>query len=479
MRVCSAAAGERCRFDIAWIWGTLVLVLTGCVGYQPAPLELQRSADQFAGRRLDSVQFRDELTRVLPQAVTSWPPQQWDRGELLAVALVSNPQLAVARAEVNAALAHQVTAAEKPNPDLTLQSEYSRQEMHPWLYGLSLNWLLLSTQRLRLQEETARLGTLNMRLKLMEQTWAIRRELVAALSDWEGTRRRLALLQELAGAQDRLIVLEQKRVSAGEDPPSEFVTAEQARIEIEQQLAQIRAAVEVAEAAAARALGFPPQTLDGVTFTWADWGAPPPVGEEERREARERALLSRADLGVAIGEYAIAETGLKLAVARQYPQFTLGPGYYWDHGIAKFPLDVGFTLPINRNKGEIAEARAARELAGKRLLALQADIFGEIAAAERAEASARASTDSAEGQLETARRQAAQVDLSLRLGASDQREQVGAKVLTLRAELEVLESRSQLQAARNSLEDVLHAPLSGPELGLAQSSYREPAGAGS
>jgi cobalt-zinc-cadmium efflux system outer membrane protein len=469
----------RCRPDLASVWGTLVLgVLTGCVGYQPAPLELQRSADQFAARRIDAVELRDELKRLLPQAVTSWPPQQWDRSELFAVALLRNPQLSISQAEVDAALAHQVTAAEMPNPDLTLQSEYSRQEMHPWLYGLSLNWLL-PTQRLRLRQETARLVTLNTRLKLMEQAWAIRRELVAALSDWEGARRRLTLLQELAAAQDRLIVLEQERVNAGEDPPSEFVTAGQVRIEIEQQLSEVRAAAEVAEASAARALGFSPQTLDGVTFTWPEWGAPPAVAAEVCRGARERALLSRADLGVAIGEYAIAEAGLKLAVARQYPQLTLGPGYYWDHGIAKFPLDLGFTLPVNRNEGEIAEARAARELAGKRLLALQADIFGEIAAAERAEVSARASTDSAEGQLETARRQAGRVDLSLRLGASDLREQVGAQVLTLRAELEVLESHSRLQAARNNLEDVLHAPLSGPELALADYSNWESAGAGS
>jgi outer membrane protein, heavy metal efflux system len=462
------------------VLGALVLgALTGCVAYQAAPLEPQHSAEQFAARRLDDSLFRDELMRLLPQGVTSWPPQQWDRGELLAVALLRNPQLSVAQAEVNAALAQQVTAAEAPNPDLTLQSEYSRQETHPWLYGLSLNWLLRSTQRLRLQQETARLGTMNMRLKLMEETWVVRRELVAALSDWEGARRRLVLLEQLAAAQDGLVALEQKRVNAGEDPPSEFVTAEQARIEIEQQRSQIRAEVEVAEAAAARALGLPPQTLDGVTFAWADWGAPPAVRDEERLEARERALLSRADFGVSIGEYAIAEAGLKLAVARQYPQFTLGPGYYWDHGIAKFPLDIGFTLPVNRNKGEIAEARAARELAGKRMLALQADIYGDIAAAERAEDSARASTDGAEGQLATVRHQAARVDLSLRLGASDLREQVGAEVLTLRAELEVLEVRSRLQAARNNLEDALHTPLSGPELELAQSSYVSPAGAGS
>ena len=188
------------------VLGALVLgLLTGCVAYQPAPLEPQHSAEQFAARRLDDGQFRDELMRLLPQAVASWPPQQWDRGELLAVALVRNPQLSVAQAEVNTALAHQVTAAEAPNPDITLQSEYSRQETHPWLYGLSLNWLMRSTQRLRLQQETARLGTMNMRLKLMEQTWVVRRELVAALSDWESARRRLALLEQLAAAQDRLV----------------------------------------------------------------------------------------------------------------------------------------------------------------------------------------------------------------------------------------------------------------------------------
>ena len=90
-----------------------------------------------------------------------------------------------------------------------------------------------------------------------------------------------------------------------------------------------------------------------------------------------------------------------------------------------------------------------------------------------------ASTEAAEGQLETVRRQAARVDLRLRLGASDLREQVGAEVLTLLAELEVLEVRARLQAARNNLEDALHTPLSGPELALAQSSYVSPAGAGS
>jgi outer membrane protein TolC len=219
--------------------------------------------------------------------------------------------------------------------------------------------------------------------------------------------------------------------------------------------------------------------LDGVVLAWTDWGAPPPVDDDTRREMREQALLSRADLGVAIGEYAAAEAKLKLSIARQYPEFVLSPGYYWDHGIAKFPFDVGFTLPLNGNRGEIAEARAARELAGRRLLALQADIYGDIAAAERAEQIARASADAAERQLEAARRQQRSADLGLRLGAAGAEESLSAAIFAMRTELEMLEMRARLQNSRNNLEDVLHAPLSGPELGLAKSMSLIASGAGS
>jgi outer membrane protein TolC len=451
--------------------GLMLGVLIGCATYEAAPLDPKRTADQFRARRLEDRQLREQLVRILPQAGASWPPQSWDRGELLAVALLQNPGLAVARAQVEAALAREITAAQPINPDLTLQSEYAaHQEMHPWLYGLSLAWLLRSPERRNLEVGIARSDTANMRGRLMDQTWTIRHALNTALSDWEGARRRLTLLDRLAVAQDRLLTLEKDRVRAGEDSPSETVTAEQARIDVEQQQAQLKATVNVAQAAAAKALGLPPDALDEMVFAWPEWGTPPPVSEQERSTAREQALLSRADLGVAIGEYTIAEAHLKLAVARQYPQLTLNPGYYWDHGIAKFPLDVGLTLPVNGNKGEIAEARTARDVAGKHLLALQADIYVAISAAERAEDLARAGAETAGRRLETARRQLQQSDLGVRLGETDVLERVGAEILSIRAELEVVEMQERLQAARNELEDVLHAPLSGPEMALAKAS---------
>jgi outer membrane protein, heavy metal efflux system len=444
-------------------------VLAGCAHYQAAPLDPSRSADEYAARRLTETRVREELKGLLPQSAAVWPPREWDRGELLAVALTQNPRLAVARAQVTAARSHEITAAQAPNPDLTLQSEYARHDTHPWLYGVYVNWLLRSSERRRLEIELATLDTQNARLQLMDQAWSVRSSLAAALSDWEAARRRRDLLVRLAAAEERLLGVERQRVTAGEDPPIELLTREQARIEIERQEAESRTAAAEAQAAACRALGLPPQALDGVAVTWPEWGEPPPLDEETRRAAREQALLSRADLGAAIGEYQAAEVKLQQSIARQYPQLELSPGYYWDHGIAKFPFDVGFTLPLNRNRGEIAEAQAGRELAGRRMLALQADIYGQIVAAERAEDIARESAAAAERQLQAARRQERAADLGVRLGAADQEEQVAAEILGMRAELELMQMQHQLQNSRNNLEDVLHAPLSGPELALAKS----------
>jgi outer membrane protein TolC len=129
---------------------------------------------------------------------------------------------------------------------------------------------------------------------------------------------------------------------------------------------------------------------------------------------------------------------------------------------------VSFALPLNQNRGEIAEATAAREVAARKMLALQADIYGEIEAAVRAEAVARANVDNARERADAARKQAGHADVALRLGAGDSLERATAQGVVWRAELDVVQAQAAWQSARNALEDALHAPLSGPELALAK-----------
>jgi outer membrane protein TolC len=273
--------------------------------------------------------------------------------------------------------------------------------------------------------------------------------------------------------------MQERRVRAGEDAPTDLNASQTARLDIEQQVAAARADVVAADAAVAAALGVPVAALDGIAIAWPDWGSPPAFALDRFASAREAALLSRADLASAIDAYASAEKKLERAVARQYPQFELKPGYYWDHGIAKWPFEVDFALPaFNRNEGEIGEAKAAREVAGRKLLALQADIHGEVDAALRADAVASESLDAARRRGDSLRQQLAHADAALKLGAGDSLDRANAEVLVLRAELEAVQASAQRQSARNALEDALHAPLSGPELELAKAWTVAESGAG-
>ncbi len=458
----ASVARNTARVAVGVLFASL---LAACVGYEGKPLQPEQSTAQFAKRRLDTAELREQIARILPQSVATWPPHEWNRAMLLAVALASNPNLAVARAQVQAARAHESAVEQPANPDLTLQSEYAHHEPHPWLYGFALDFPLRLPARKRLETGLARIGMGNAQWQLLDQVWATRRSLIAALSARESAQQRAQILERLTHKQQQLVAIEAKRVAAGEDTPAELLLARQARIGIEQQRTEARASLAASQAALAAALGMPPQALDGIDLRWAQWGAPPAFAQERLREAREQALLSRADLAVAIGEYAETENKLQQVVMRQYPQLHLSPGYYWDHGVAKFPFDVGFTLPLF-SRGEIAEARAARDVAGARVLAIQALIYGDIAAAERAEDIARAGAQAGARGVQSAQEQARQAQAGLKLGALGVAGEVAAQILLLRSELEALQLRAQWQDARNALEDALHAPLSGPELDM-------------
>jgi outer membrane protein TolC len=454
----------------------LMVLLAACQHYQAAPLEPRASAAAFAARRLDDPVLRGGLQELLHRDLPSWPLERWDRAQLLAVALLRNPDLAVGRAQLDLSLSQERVAAQKFTVlGLTLESEYARQETYPWLYGLALA-LPLPGPSHRLERQIAHRDAENARWQYLDQTWAVRQALADALNSWEVARRRLMLLDRLAAADDRLLALQRLRVQAGEDAPATLLAVETAHIELEHETAQARSDLNAAQGSAAKVLGVAPDAVEGLQLQWPEWGSPPPPTASAA--TREQALLSRSDLAMAIGDYGIAESRLALAIARQYPHVDLEPGYYWDHGIAKLPIDLGISLPLNA-RSEIAAARASRELAGQRMLALQADIYGQIAAAERAEHQADSTLRIAERALEAARRQAAADHLRVETGAAGMDQSITADIVALRAELALLDAQSNLQSARNHLEDVMHAPLSGPELALASAAIRPGAQSGS
>jgi outer membrane protein TolC len=182
---------------------------------------------------------------------------------------------------------------------------------------------------------------------------------------------------------------------------------------------------------------------------------------------RSRALLSRPDLERAIAEYDARELELKQQVSAQYLQTSLGPGYTYDHGIRKATFDASVALPIfNRNEGPIAEAVAAREVAGAHALTVQARILNEIDAAARSYASAleslartRAQRVASESLAESARR-------AFAADSSDRPTLLAAEVALNAERLAELDALDRAQQSLGQLEDALRTPLSGPEISL-------------
>jgi outer membrane protein TolC len=84
-------------------------------------------------------------------------------------------------------------------------------------------------------------------------------------------------------------------------------------------------------------------------------------------------------MGRALAEYAAAEADLRLAVAGQYPDLDLGPGFIWDQGVDRWTLAL--TLPNLlgfRNRAPIDEANAARAAAAARVGEVQDALLADV-----------------------------------------------------------------------------------------------------
>ncbi len=92
-----------------------------------------------------------------------------------------------------------------------------------------------------------------------------------------------------------------------------------------------------------------------------------------------RAVGRRQEVTLALGEYAAAESRLRLEVARQYPDLELGPGFIWDQGVHRWTLALALPgLLGSRNRGAIRQADAAREVAALAVTEVQDSVQAEV-----------------------------------------------------------------------------------------------------
>ena len=441
----------------------------GCVSVPARPRpDLAASAHSFEQRRLDNL-YPGETS----------PASGWDRAQWLNAALILNPDLAEARAKAILVASAERTAAQRPNPTLNLFGEYIAAAAGGvgWLYGLSLDFLLQRPGDRDRARATAVLQTQAAQSDVAESIWTVRTQLHQALLDAVYANDQIDLLQQLLNNRQGQLASAEVRARAGEISFSEVPAATLELAAAQQRLERARARAIDARSRLAAAVGVPAAALEQVPLQWNGWADIDALSPALSAERRDEALIGRPDLVRTLHEYDIADNAVRSELARRWPEFHLVPGYAWDKGGVRenqlnetlHDNEIGLSteLPLfHRNEGPIGEAVARRELAGKHLEAVQADLFEQMERAERAWPHARVAWQNAASAAITAQQQNELQQRALRAGAADRSSALTAAAAATEAQLLSLDAAYEAQQAFTELESAYRRPLDGPECDL-------------
>jgi CRISPR system Cascade subunit CasA len=396
----------------------------------------------------------------------------WSGADLLSAALARNASVAEARARYAAALAAIRVARVPPAASLTLTAEYAKETPH-WGYGGAADIPLDMGPRRGTRVTMAELQALQAWYDYGEAAWAVRTALEKARVDLVSAETEIALADQAAGLRRERAARLERRVAAGEDDRFLSLTAQTELVTAERRLADAQGRREQAVVALAKALGVGPAAARSVAL--APLAEAPPL--TDLQTWRRDAALSRRDVLRAIADYDLAENALRLEVAKQYPDVRIGPGYMWDHGVAKVPINLSLTLPpYDLNRSGIAQAEAARAAAGRALETVQANALSAVDTAAAALAAARANLDRVRARdLPAARRAAAATSRAVRAGEADRVDDLAARAVELEAELNLIDADRAVRTATADLEDALRRSFDPAETVVLQAAITPPA----
>ena len=332
-----------------------------------------------------------------------------------------------------------------------------------------VNFVLETAGKREKRVEQARNLVEAARQDIATAAWQVRGGVRTSLLDLWAAEGRLRLVERRETVQAQIVTLLEGRFGAGEtsalDVARERINLSQARLSLrdtERQAAEARARL-------AAALGVPVRAIESVKLSLAVFDRPaetPDVNDLAAGSLRRKALQERTDVLGLLAEYEAAQSGLRLEVAKQFPNITLGPGYTYDQGFDLYTFGLSVDLPIfNQNQGPIAEAEARRKEAAARFVALQAKIIGDI---DRAIASYRGGTRAvatADTLLQGQMRRRQQIDRSFRLGEVDRLAVLTTDLEQAVIELARFEAIVQQREALALIEDALqHSMFDGGSL---------------
>lgn len=446
---------SRARSAVVALAGVVVVLAGGCAHYQSQPVDVAASMEALEARSLDDARLREYLVQHLGRSAP------WDLPALTLAAWYFSPEMDVARAAHGVTQAAVVTAGQRPVPTLSVPFQYATNPKagdSPYTLGLGVDIPIETAGKRGYRVAQATRLSVAARLEVGATAWRVRTRLREQLLAWWSDRRVAALLDEQARDRVALEQMIEHRVAVG---AASALDLDQARANLAQDRRRWLDAQRQSEdalAAAAGVIGIPAAALRRVPLALDAFASPPP--QPASPKVREAALRDRADVQAALAKYEASQAALQLAMARQYPDIHIGPGYTFDAGEHKFGFSlIGLPIALPRdNRGPIAEALARRKEAAVKV---EQSVAGALSEADRALAGltqARAALAQTDAQLAARQRMAAGARKSFALGEQDRVDLVTARLQERSAALDREDALAQLQRAAGALENAIQRP---------------------
>jgi outer membrane protein, heavy metal efflux system len=435
------------------------LVLAGCAQYQPRPISAASVQQALEQRTLDAPPLQSYLQQHLHRAA---PP--WDLQALTLAAWYISPELDHARAQYQAHAAAEVTAGRSPSSALDVPFEYNttpKSGESPYTLGLGLDIPIETAGKRGDRLAAARAMSLAARFDIGATAWRIRQRLRAKLLAYWDAQARKQVLQAQVTAREHLSRLLEHRREVGEAATPELLIVRTQAAGDRARLLETRREAADALAAAAGVIGIPAHALAAQSLDLHEFGSPP--REPERGALLDAALRNRADVQAQLARYDASQSALQLAIANQYPDVHIGPGYTFDAGAHKLVLNltgISVSLP-HANKGPIAEARARRRAAAAQVETTVAAAASDVDRAFAAWQPAARALDAARAEVRDQERLVHAAAEGLRTGEGDRPALLRAQLAAGAARLDAQQALLQLQQVAGALEDAVQRPVLG------------------
>ncbi|HEX5048064.1 MAG TPA: TolC family protein [Gammaproteobacteria bacterium] len=436
----------------------LAVVCAACEHVPLAPIDPAANAARIVSRSLADPSVGDALARHgLPVAEGAWSLDQ-----LTLAAWTLRTDLAVARAEVAAARAGETVEGQRSNPSVTgnVEKVLDDGEEHPWVIGAALSLKLEPGGKREIRGERAAAQTAALEWGFGETLWTARAEVRAALLDLVLAGELVALDEEDARLARAFFEWVDARFSLAAATTSERFAATQQANEAESRRQLDTAARAAAAARLAAAVGVAPSELAAVQLTPPELAELPVLGRADVDRARDLALVNRLDVRRALADYAVAEQDLRGAVASQYPDFTLAPGYLLDQDQHKITFALDVPVPLFHDaKPAIRRALAERAVAAAKVDDVQAGALAAIDVGFARYESARDALAAATRAERAAADSAAALERRLAAGAANRGELLAGQIAHVGLRRSALEARRAALDAATALENAIERPF--------------------